>query len=338
MTQKPILKNVNKFSKIKLAKGIDVKKLHFTTRSKKEIKELGVSTKDYGKVWFVMPDGTKALFKTYNIDSTLKNKKLRMVNELLCYQLCKQIDMPCAKYEPAHIDKQVGLISYNFLKDGEYTKSLFELLKIDKTLSGTLTDTLEALDQYQEMGYSIDKRNILKNLYKFIIFDTITLQSDRHEGNIQFIFNEDTAEIKLAPAFDNEYAFSIDIAYKMYKKNKDNEPKSIDDLRDEYSLWAKYFTVMDELRSTKMAFINNVKYICAIAKADKEFNSILNRFLTNINPKAAFVNLEKQGISVPEEYKEYVTTIIKENIKEIKTALKNVAKDDKEYFEEEVIR
>lgn len=338
MVQKtPILKNVEKFSKTKLARGVDVEKLSFTSRTKKEIKNLGVSTKEYGKVWFVMPDGTKALFKTYTNFSNVRSKKLRIINEMLCYYLAKQVDMPCAKYQPAHIENQVGLVSYNFLKDGEYTKSLFELLKIDSDLSGNLADTLSALGQYEEMGYTFNKREILKGLFMYTIFDTITLQSDRHEGNIHFIFNDKSAEIKLAPAFDNEYAFSIDLVYDMYKKDKSTNA-DIDGLRDTYSLSAKYFTIMDELRINKQAFKNNVKNICAIAKADKEFGRILDNILNNINPNEAFLALEKQNFVIPDEYKEYVKTVIYENITEIKDALKKVNKEDSNYFKEEIIR
>ncbi len=337
MTQKPILKNVNKFSNIKLARGINIETLNFTSRAKKDIKNLGVSTKEYGKVWFIMPDGSKALFKTYNVFSNVKNKKLRVINELLCYNLAKQINMPCAKYEPAHIENQVGLITYNFLKDGEYTNSLFELLNVDKDLSGNIFDTLEALDSYSKIGYTYNKRETLKKLYMYTVFDTITLQSDRHEGNIHFVFNDNTAEIKLAPAFDNEYAFSIDLVYDMYKKYK-NTDKSIEDLRDNYSLKAKYFTVMDELRSTKMAFKNNVSNICAIAKADKEFAHILNNVINKLDVHKAFEMLEKQHYTISDEYKEYVETVVNENINVIKTALSKVTKDEVEYFDEELIR
>lgn len=337
MAQKPILKNVNKFSNIKLARGINIETLNFTTRAKKDIKNLGVSTKEYGKVWFVMPDGSKALFKTYNVFSNVKNKKLRVINELLCYNLAKQINMPCAKYEPAHIDNQVGLISYSFLKDEEYTKSLFELLNIDRNLSSNFFGTLEALERYGELGYTYNKRETLKKLYMYTVFDTITLQSDRHEGNIHFVFNDNSAKIKLAPSFDNEYAFSIDLVYDMYKQYK-GIGITIDDLRDKYSLKAKYFTIMDELRSTKRAFSDNVKNICAIAMADKEFAKILNNIINNLNVSEAFAELEKQNYVIPAEYKDYVETVVSENINVIRNSLKMITKEDAEYFEEELIK
>ncbi|MBO7527800.1 MAG: HipA domain-containing protein [Clostridia bacterium] len=338
MDKKPILKNLNKFSNIKLARGVNLLNLSSVSRSHDELRYLGVSTKTFGKNWFVLPDKSKAIFKSYDFSSSLGLKKLRIINEVLCYQLAKQVGMPCARYEPAHIQNKVGLISYNFLKKGETLKTLHELLKVDKVLDSNLSDTLNALEMYGDYGYNYNKKEILKELFKFIVFDTITIQSDRHSNNIHFIFNEKKSEIKLAPAFDNEFAFSIDLIYNNYKNDKSTLEKSIDDVRKDYSKWAKYFTILEELRSPRNAFINNVHNICAMAKADKELGKVLNNILDNINPSEAFKVLENNDYKISKEYKEFVETVVSENVKIIRSELENVNQEDTEYFKEEIIR
>ena len=338
MSKKPILKNLKKLNDIKLAQGIDLSTLSFSYRSEAELKELGASTSDFGSYWFNLPDGNSALFKTYNLLKRMGTKNIRIINELLCYQLAKQVYLPCARYEPAHVKNNIGLVSYNFLKSDEYTMSLYEFLKIDDELSNNLADTMQALDIYKENGYVFDEREIFENLYKLIIFDTITMQSDRHASNIHFIFNQNLPEIKLAPSFDNEFAFCVDISQRMFQGEANPDSKDINDLRDEYSLRAKYFTVFEEIRQSKGAFINNVKSICTMAKADKELGKILNTFLRNFSSVKAFELLEKKGYQIPDGYKEYVNNIVSENLDYLKKQLALVNKDDVEYYKEEVIR
>ena len=207
---KTVVKNVKSFRKISLAKGVDLSPLKKEKRHTKKRNSKGISTVKYGQYWFNTPKG-KGIFKTYDDEYCLLVKNLRIINEILCYYLAKQVNIDCAKYEPAHIKDYVGLISYNVLNnENDELISLSDLLKYDYELSPTLEDTMAALDGYKsDMGYTVDRQKILEDIYKVVVFDTLTLQSDRNSANLNFVFTQDN-QIKLAPLFDNELAFCVD--------------------------------------------------------------------------------------------------------------------------------
>ena len=88
-----IIKDKKRYKLIKFPNGMDLTDCKVEKRSSSD---LGVSTKRFGKNWFVTKRG-KALFKNYDIDKT----GLRIVNELLYDELAKQIGLPVAEYLPA---------------------------------------------------------------------------------------------------------------------------------------------------------------------------------------------------------------------------------------------
>ena len=45
------------------------------------------------------------------------------------------------------------------------------------------------------------------DIYRIAVFDTITMQTDRHINNIFFLIDKKTKEVKVAPLIDNEFAF-----------------------------------------------------------------------------------------------------------------------------------
>ena len=206
---KYLLKNVDKYEKIKLNSGVNLNKLSYTKREQ-YVGEIGLSTKTYGGLWFNMQNGKKAIFKTFENDVYKGIRKQRIVNELICMCLAEQIGLECAKYEPAHKGFKIGLVSYNFLSDNEDTITLENILKIENDSSNNLKDAIHCLEKYCKLKrYTYNKRDAIVHLYKTIILDTLTLQSDRHQQNINFIINKDNNEIKSAPYYDNEFAFII---------------------------------------------------------------------------------------------------------------------------------
>ena len=81
MIKKGILKNLDKFTNIKLAKGVNIE-LFVTDDRKCDKNSIGVSTETYGDKWFLTPKG-KALFKTYDSTYSYNTRNIRIVNELL---------------------------------------------------------------------------------------------------------------------------------------------------------------------------------------------------------------------------------------------------------------
>ena len=325
----PIIKNINKIKNIKLANGSSLTSLHFSSREPENTSSFqGISTRSFGAYWITMPDNSKVIFKTYDAKTSQNLRRNRIVNEVLCYYLARQVGMNCARYEPAHIGKKVGLISYNFLKQDETLMSLHEFLKIDRDFSDNLYDTMDAIYLYTKEGYTIDRQKVLEDLFSIIVFDTITMQSDRHANNVNFILNKNTGEIRVAPCFDNEFAFAIDVVTEMSRYNNEKCFQDINTLRDHYSLKAQTFNIFNENSQSLKVFPHNVKNICALAKANPYLESILNRTLENFNINEAINVVEKIGYTIPEEYKTYLKYVCESNIEEIKKQLQCVEKDD----------
>ena len=76
---KTILKNTEKYSNIKLAKGL----LLDDSKTIKRAGECGVSTGKYGLRWFCLPKG-KAIFKTYDgiFCFDIRQNRIDIANEL----------------------------------------------------------------------------------------------------------------------------------------------------------------------------------------------------------------------------------------------------------------
>ena len=308
MITKGILKNLDKFTNIKLAKGVNIE-LFVTDDRKCDKNSVGVSTETYGDKWFLTPKG-KALFKTYDSSYSYNIRNIRIVNELLCKELCDQIGLDCAEYEPAHIKGLNGLLTYDIAGKNKLV-SLESFLKIRKNTTANLYETSCIIDKYLTKGYNINKPEVIKGLYKTILFDTITLQTDRNVRNINFLYNSKTKSFKLAKLIDNEFAFCGE--FFTYECDYKNITKyDFSDIIDDYSLTAKIFTFNDSYYANKSRFKNNVEYLVLYAKKYPAFNNLLKETLNNIDVKKAFAILEKNKIEINDEYKEYVCTIVEE--------------------------
>ena len=181
MNKEGILKNYPKFKVLKIASGVNLKNVSTISRKKESITP-STSLKKYENYMFKLNNGN-ALFKTYDSDYNSNIKELRIINELVCQNLANQIGISNAKYEPAHIDDDIGLVSYNVLKDGQKLISLTKFLSYDVSLKNNLIDISTAVTHYRNLGYNISS-DIIYNIYTYIVFDALTLQTDRHTNNI----------------------------------------------------------------------------------------------------------------------------------------------------------
>lgn len=182
-----ILKNVDKFNDIKLAKGLDL--TFYATKDRKiNWQKVGISTETFGDKWILTPKG-RGLFKSFDTFYSTSTKNIRICNELLCRELCKQVGIRCAEYELAEIDGIKGLITYDFVGKNKLVP-LNHFVEINKQSECNLIGCVEAFDTYAEKGYRFDKKQAIIDLYKLIVFDTLTLQTDRHENNVNFLFEK----------------------------------------------------------------------------------------------------------------------------------------------------
>lgn len=306
--EKGILKNLSKFNNIKLAKGVNIE-LYVTDDRKCGTRSIGISSETYGDKWFFTPKG-KAIFKTYDSDYGKELRNIRMVNELLCKKLCDQIGLGCAEYELAFIQGQNGLLTYD-ISEKKKLLSLEEFMHIKKNAPINLFEVASVIDKYAQKGYIIDKKEVIKGLYKTILFDTLTLQTDRNVGNINFLYNSKTKTFSLAKLIDNEFAFCGEFFI-----NEDDNKRvckyDMNDILNDYSYTAKIFTFNDSYCANSRRFFNNVEYLVLYAKRYPTFNKLLKETMENINPEKAFSELEKSKIEINKEYKEFVCRLIYE--------------------------
>lgn len=331
MITKGLLKNVDKFNNIKLAKGVNIE-LFVMEERKVSAKSIGISTESFGDKWVFTPKG-RAIFKTYDSPFGSTIRKVRIFNELLCKKLCDQINLGCATYELAYIQGQDGLLTYD-ITDGKKIISIEDFLKIKKNCVANLEETIKIIDKYINKGYKIDKKKVVVGLYQTILFDTLTLQTDRNVNNINFLYDNKKKEITLAKLIDNEFAFCGEFFAEQNMDESRIKKSTFDDILYEYSITGKIFTFIDTYYANRRKFLNNVENLVYYAKKHKALSNVLNFTLNNINPQDAISELEKQGIIVNNDYKKLVCNII-DNVKEIiiKEKSKRMSKQEIEELE-----
>lgn len=322
---KAILKNTEKYANIKLAKGL----LLDETKTVRRGGESGVSTKKYGKVWFCLPKG-RAIFKTYDDIFCFDIRQNRIINELICKELCNLVGIRCPEIEPASKNGVEGVVSYNVVKSGEELINAMKLGKIAhfNDFSNSLEDYAYIADELPIYGYNVDKRKFVEDIYKICIFDFITMQTDRHEGNLFFIKNKSTKEISVAPLIDNEFAF--------YGKKLITyiDKRFIDmnsDIKEQYRKFANYITVKTNFGSN---FETQATEIVTLAKNDKNFNKILKNIIKNFDINKAIENVEKMGYEISPEYKEYLATIIEYSTEYLIEKYKELKINKSKYIED----
>ncbi len=164
---------------------------------------IGASTALYGDKWFII-DGEKAIFKDFAGGGT-GHKDKRIINEILCSQLAKNLNINSARYQKAEIHSLKGLVSYNFLKEGD---ELIPLSKLSRDTENFNEIVKNVLDYAKSNNLNCDKNLFTLDLFKMTLLDYLTLQTDRHSWNICFI-KDKNSNLSLSPVFDNEYAFAL---------------------------------------------------------------------------------------------------------------------------------
>ena len=318
MIKQGILKNVQKFNNIKLAKGVD---LHLFATTNREVnrQSVGISTESFGDKWFLTPKG-RAIFKTFDSKYADSIRNIRIINELVCKVLCDQIGLGCAEYDLAHIDDKDGLLTYD-VSEGKKIVNFSKFLSVGKNLRPNLFDCAVAIDKYLEKGYRINKKDIIVSMYKTILFDTLTLQTDRNIYNINFLYDSKKKEFTLAELIDNEFAFCGEMLPNWIKNDYVGE-FVMHDIIYEYSMTGKILSFDYSYVASPTNLKRNVNNLVLYAKKHQALMRTLNVALNNIDINSAFDSIESKGLIVNKDYKRFVKMLV-ENSKQMIISEKN---------------
>lgn len=192
----------------------------------------------YDKFWFSY-NGDSVLYKDTPYHSCAPYA------ELIAEELAKSVNIPTAHYDLATFRGRKGVISYQFyypqinIVSGE--DILSEYLGKYATEEGFCLngiDTLEYSDAMEEVNclehiwLALEERykdredrdilipTLMTSIVDILIFDTITLQSDRHACNWCII--EDGDEIRVAPIYDNCKLGNLSVNNLLENSSKEN--------------------------------------------------------------------------------------------------------------------
>lgn len=301
---KPILKNTHKYTDIKLAKGINLEKAEIFGRYRLNNVQTfsGISSKIFADKWFYLPKG-RAIFKTYETQEETKNN--RIVNELICQELAKQVGLACAEYEPASYKGFKGLVSYDVTKDNETLISGKELcLRMGfPSCSNSVYQYKDVFKRYKMLNPQIEVKQLILDLYKIVIFDALTFQTDRHQNNVFFI-KDKYGKLRVSPIIDNELSFSGN--HLLISTMLNTLYRS--DLLENHVDTDKVLSVYKNQKLTN--YENYINDVLTLAKTNKEAREIVDNFIKKMNIKQAIENVEKMGIKINDGYKEYLTKLV----------------------------
>ncbi len=295
---KSILKNSDKYSEnIHLANEVILDLKRTTTREGGS----GKSTCNFGRFWFKTPRGY-VLFK----QGDAQYYSIQKLNEILCYNLAKNMGLPCAEYFPASVnkDKKIeGIASVNFLNKNEKLISVSEMLGLCKK---DIFSIMKNLEEYDDV-YRIDYKQIMCSLYAYMIFDTLTYQEDRHLRNVSFILDSKN-NIKMAPLYDNEYSFFLSCHLPpCYEDSFDSPEEYISSYFCGRGI-IPYFSLQNVIGIS--SFDELLEQIAMVADKNPVFTHIFDNILQNADLRPVYKDLESQGYRINQDYKEFTIQML----------------------------
>ncbi len=188
------------------ASSLDVSDLDYEEKIKVEY-WLG----DNRLAFWIQDDHKKFLFKTVS-------NPIQAYLELVCEQIAKQLELPCAHYEIAIFQNNLGVISENFKKENAIYQSgttllteYYHLIDDGKQVLpyNNLTD-IETMLYHKLEGTPNQEllfQKLKEQLLSIFIYDMITNQADRKSNNwgIEILNND----INLQILFDNQESFGL---------------------------------------------------------------------------------------------------------------------------------
>ena len=142
-------------------------------------------------------------------------------------------------HTPYSMETRMRLNEYS-KKPERYGVSCCDLFTTEDTMLLPIHMFLEFEDIFGLMQSARDV-GVLDDIARILVFDYISLNNDRHAGNIGVLLDADSFELKcLAPIFDNGYGmlsqWMPDMTYEYYEKHR--VPKLYDSFKDG-AIWGK---------------------------------------------------------------------------------------------------
>lgn len=148
---------------------------------------------EYGKCLVRIPDSNKIELVKHGSEG-FSNAGNEPYSEVLAQQVAEQMNYPHAKYRLTKYRGKLASVCPLFTTDD------IGLISVDQCFDHT-PDIDEIQKYYQKLDFE-------KFFNQMIIFDALTLNSDRHLGNLGFLINNDDGKIlSPAPLFDHNLSF-----------------------------------------------------------------------------------------------------------------------------------
>lgn len=255
---------------------------------------------------FSEPLGTKEKYWTKDKKLLFKigrENTLENCSEKIACEIAKLIGIPTAEYELAKYRngvEKLGVVSNNFLKEGESLKLINEVLAIAtkdyekekryKQTEYTLNKSLEIVKGLQE---ATEAQDMLCNFVGYLIFDCLIGNQDRHHENWGFIIGNKS--IQLAPSFDHASGVASKVSDKEAKErlNTNDKNRSVEafckraktPFYNEQGEVLKTFEVVNELckkPQTKQYGLQWIQKISQLTQADYQgiLDKIPREFIT----------------------------------------------------------
>ena len=264
-------------------------------------------------------------------------RNMRMINEILIPIFCKQIGLEGATYlgfredenKPNYesiidVMKSVkmtdGLVSLNFLKEGEELFSDWDLYDYGSKSGYSFEELLERIktEKRKDAKLKFDINDIKIKFFKLIVLDLLTLQLDRHEGNLPLILNKNNNTVHFGMVFDNEYAFNIKSLENYNLENDDFEMLKADckvDMKKfilHYNRRLKHgddyiWTISSNCNMDYMSCLRDIVKLTIVSPTAK---NLLTEVLAKLSVENAFEELTGRGVKVSKQYESFVSQIV----------------------------
>lgn len=169
-------------------------------------------------------------------DLDYKKYPYTIPEELMGTYLSNELNLKTIKYEIARINEEYVIVSKNFKNKKNTYYTFNDLVDID------INDNIDILKIFtSKENYEV----LLDQILKLLALDTYMLQQDRCNVNLQFVQNNQTKEILLAPIYDyaNTLIAPID-AYLTKNILKKITKQNIIELIKKYPKYQEYLNIL----------------------------------------------------------------------------------------------
>lgn len=206
-------------------------------------------------------------------------------------------------------DEYMDSMSYKKIFDF-YLNSKNNLKHLSK-FSSVEACLLAVKDFADRFDFTVDYKQLEKDLVKMTICDFFFSQSDRHDNNIEFLFTHDR-EMKLAPIFDNGFNLGFPYFEELSQHYADEKCKKEGSFNGAYTI----FTLRDgESMNEKERELEQLDDISLYLKMHPKFITLV-RDIANINVAKEIDEMESDcHFEIPPSYKTVGQTILDTRLK-----------------------